>query len=199
VLLASAQHELGQIDVASSAQQQLGAAAHQQIVRSSNLGRALPLGSEQQVDPEILKVLQAKGFKGLAPARLRNWHRLAIKINTPGAIITVVTFGGSITGEHAVLQLFTFDMACFAANRCGRAQPGGAFVPASGFNPCSARLVLQDAGSICGTRQVPDVGPVRLVAALLGVVPKTVHSLYTTAVCIKADCSNSWCLTQVFK
>jgi hypothetical protein len=104
VLLASADHELGQHVTAASAQIHLGASTQQRADFSSSPNSHLTtrrVGSEQQLQPEILEVLQSKGFKGLAPQRLRNWHRLATKLNTPGANITIVTFGGSITGVHA--------------------------------------------------------------------------------------------------
>jgi hypothetical protein len=52
----------------------------------------------QQLQPILPEMLLARGYKGLAPAALRNWRQLADKLNTPGSNITIVTFGGSITG-----------------------------------------------------------------------------------------------------
>jgi hypothetical protein len=39
----------------------------------------------------------ALGHKGLDPAALRNWHVLARKLTTPGANVTIITFGESLT------------------------------------------------------------------------------------------------------
>uniref|UniRef100_A0A383WF64 SGNH hydrolase-type esterase domain-containing protein n=1 Tax=Tetradesmus obliquus TaxID=3088 RepID=A0A383WF64_TETOB len=47
--------------------------------------------------PSLPEFLLARGYKGLAPAVMRNWRRLADKLNTPGSNVTIVTFGGSIT------------------------------------------------------------------------------------------------------
>jgi hypothetical protein len=85
----------------------MGAMTTQQAIHSYNFGKALTEhgvarhGSPvKELEPDLLQLLRAKGFKGLAPPRLRNWHRLASNLNTPGANITVVTLGGSITGAH---------------------------------------------------------------------------------------------------
>jgi hypothetical protein len=50
--------------------------------------------AEPLATPESVLAL---GHKGLDPAALRNWHKLARKLATPGSHVMVVTFGGSIT------------------------------------------------------------------------------------------------------
>jgi hypothetical protein len=45
----------------------------------------------------------ALGHKGLEPETLRNWHLLARKLSTPGANVTIVAFGGSITAGYLKL------------------------------------------------------------------------------------------------
>jgi hypothetical protein len=57
---------------------------------------------QQQQLPRAPEWLLAKGFKSLAPSVLRNWCRFADKVNTPGSNVTLVTFGGSITGAVQV-------------------------------------------------------------------------------------------------
>uniref|UniRef100_A0A383VXF2 SGNH hydrolase-type esterase domain-containing protein n=1 Tax=Tetradesmus obliquus TaxID=3088 RepID=A0A383VXF2_TETOB len=42
----------------------------------------------------------ALGYQGLEPDTLRNWHHLARTLATPGANVTIVTFGGSLTAEY---------------------------------------------------------------------------------------------------
>uniref|UniRef100_A0A383WL49 SGNH hydrolase-type esterase domain-containing protein n=1 Tax=Tetradesmus obliquus TaxID=3088 RepID=A0A383WL49_TETOB len=42
----------------------------------------------------------ALGYKGLEADTLRNWHHLASKLATPGANVTVVSFGGSLTAGY---------------------------------------------------------------------------------------------------
>jgi hypothetical protein len=54
---------------------------------------------QQEQPPWLPESLLSRGFKGLAPAVLRNWRRLADKLGSPGSNVTVVMFGGSITGE----------------------------------------------------------------------------------------------------
>uniref|UniRef100_A0A383WFL8 SGNH hydrolase-type esterase domain-containing protein n=1 Tax=Tetradesmus obliquus TaxID=3088 RepID=A0A383WFL8_TETOB len=68
---------------------------------SSSSRRALQAANQQQrQQPSMPDVLLARGYKGLAPAVLRNWRRLADKLNTPGSNVTVVAFGGSITAGY---------------------------------------------------------------------------------------------------
>jgi hypothetical protein len=55
---------------------------------SSSSSRRLQAGEQlqqQALQPSLPEALLAKGFKGLAPAVLRNWRRLADKLGSPGA------------------------------------------------------------------------------------------------------------------
>jgi hypothetical protein len=42
----------------------------------------------------------ARGYKGVEPDTLRNWHLLARKLSTAGANVTIVAFGGSVTAGY---------------------------------------------------------------------------------------------------
>jgi hypothetical protein len=44
------------------------------------------------------------GHKGLEAHKLRNWHLLARKLSRPGADVTIVTFGGSLTAGYLKLD-----------------------------------------------------------------------------------------------
>jgi hypothetical protein len=46
----------------------------------------------------------APGSKLLEAGSLRNWHLLARKLSTPGANVTIVVFGGSVTVGYATHQ-----------------------------------------------------------------------------------------------
>jgi hypothetical protein len=78
------------------------------------------LEQQRQQVPSLPEALLSRGYKGLAPAVLRNWRQLADKLNTPGSPLTVVTFGGSITGDlHTCSDQATQPIAACTASCSG--------------------------------------------------------------------------------
>jgi hypothetical protein len=88
---------------------------------NSNPKPSRPLQQQQQVaapTADLQQVLQAmlavpiatplsvlaRGYKGVDPGALRNWHLLARKLGTPGANVTIVAFGGSLTAGYLKYQ-----------------------------------------------------------------------------------------------
>jgi hypothetical protein len=92
------------IEAPAHVAKQLHSASWQPAAAHSNILQAVRENSTLQEQlPRAPEALLSRGYKGLAPAVLRNWRQLADKLNTPWSNVTVVTFGGSITGETLLI------------------------------------------------------------------------------------------------
>lgn len=89
------------IEAPAHVAKQLHSASWQPAAAHSNILQAVRENSTLQEQlPRAPEALLSRGYKGLAPAVLRNWRQLADKLNTPWSNVTVVTFGGSITAGY---------------------------------------------------------------------------------------------------
>jgi hypothetical protein len=87
-------------------------AGRQVFQTSRNLQQDVqPLAELQQALRRMLSVPIATpatvlelGYKGLKAHTLRNWRLLAQKLSRPGAYVTIVTFGGSLTAGYMKRQ-----------------------------------------------------------------------------------------------
>uniref|UniRef100_A0A383VXD9 SGNH hydrolase-type esterase domain-containing protein n=1 Tax=Tetradesmus obliquus TaxID=3088 RepID=A0A383VXD9_TETOB len=88
----SARHVLGAQNKAPARQLHQAEPSAEDMQQALLRMRAVPFNTPRPV--------LALGYKGLEADALRNWHLLARKLATPGATVTVVAFGGSLTAGY---------------------------------------------------------------------------------------------------